>query len=234
MRIKSQLAAFSAGLRDSRLRNHSTTPIDAAHPYGDDWDAMHLGAMFIKQAPEPYDGIYSHYPDPDGPLDPSCSDMKEPTSGEAVFCYGPLLEQLQIPRGDRLLLPSHSSIGLAALAVTLEGARRILFELSYNRLDHTLDWSIQDLTRRGLLRGWTIVPPLFGQYKVGDKADSDLSRLGKGEGPKLSQLDGISYGLERSARKALNDTFFGPDLRPNRWTTEYWRGIGVDVAGPGI
>lgn len=155
-----------------------------------------------------------------------CSDITEPNTGDPAFCWGPMLENLGVPEDSRAILPSYHSIGLPAIAVTYEGAQRILYELSWKSLDNTLDWGIHKLLRAGRIRGLTVLPPLFGMYKIGDAADSDLVGV---EGDRKSPIEGHSEGIERSVRLALNEEFGGASRGPSRWSRKYWAEFGINV-----
>ena len=229
IRIKSHMASLSAGFHDSPLRNHSSTPVDAHHPYGLDWDILHMGNSWIRTAEAPYDKIHVHYPDPDRQTHPGCPQDFEP---QGSYCWGPLLEQLAVPAGHRALVPSFDSVGLTAIAVTQRGARKILFQMAWNRLETLTDWSIRNLLMRGDVEGWDVVPPLFGQYKIGGALDSDIDGRPEIQVPETASWTlGSSMGIERSAKAALAEQLSPAVDRPGRWSSQYWSEQAFDGQG---
>ena len=218
VRIKPQLESFSKGLKASILRDPNSITVDHQHPYGNDWDIMHLGAVIVFKGPAPYDRLNASYVDPDRPKDPGCLD---PYYG--MFCYSRILDYYAAANNSRIILPSYFATGLPAIAVTFEGASRILYELALKQLDNTLDYSIEGLLWKGHVKGWTVVPPLFGMW--GNTEDSDLF----GESKVRAPIEGFSAGIERSARQALNDQYNVTSTNSSRWTTDYWGGRGIDL-----
>lgn len=228
VRIKAQMAAFSRGVAANPLRNKTNNPVDAHHPYGMDWDTLHLGPAYVRIPKEPYRSMKSIYFDADRTKEPGCPGN---LWTKDLYCWDPLLKRYEVPADSRVILPTYDISGLPALAVTYTGAQRILYQLSWVELKTTLDWSITGLTMHGKLTGWTVVPPFFTQYKVGGDHDSDLDG-NRFFGDVKSEKDGVSLGIEQSARLALSNSFELPGSGPNRWSTQYWGEMGVHLVEP--
>lgn len=219
------MAAFARGMQTSEIRNGSSD--DASlHPYGVEWDILHLGNSRIRLAKPPYDTVHSVYEDVDSPKKPGC-----PNPFLGWFCWDRLIETLELPPNSRAILPSYDSVGLPAIAVTYHGAQQLLLQLSWIGADDTLDFSIRNLLKNGTLQGWDVLPPIFSMWKTGTAADSDLEKdLGLGGGAEItSQTEGSSPGIERSVRKELPTLLNGRVGQDNRWTEKYWKSFGVDV-----
>ncbi|KAK9326709.1 hypothetical protein V1520DRAFT_372565 [Lipomyces starkeyi] len=104
----------------------------------------------------------------------------------------------------RVLAPAYSTLKTTAYAITRRGAQRLLFLLSYiGDLKHgDVDQDITRLFQEGRLRGYSLTPPAFSQFKVGGTKDSDNENLlGSQEGK--GNLRGWSPDLNVSARKSM-------------------------------
>lgn len=225
MRIKTQLAALSRGLAASPLgdKSPSAIPVSAKHPYGMDWDIMHLGPGYSFLPPhEPYRSLHSTYEDPDRTQNLTCP---ENYWHENMYCWGPTLDYYHTNNDSRVILPSYHVAGLPAIAVTYTGAQRMLYHLTWVGLMKSLDMSIMDLIMGGKLNGWTVIPPFFTQFKVGGDQDSDLNSVQTVFDKVRSNLKGISPGIENTARQALCQTFESES--PTRWTKQYWADRGM-------
>lgn len=99
----------------------------------------------------------------------------------------------------------------AAYAITRNGAKKLLYELSYNRLEAAVDSEMARLTREGKLPGIVVTPPLMGQYRTGSRRDSEI------DGGNEAEFQGMGEGIPpdcvgRSARKILGGTIYGAEV----------------------
>lgn len=198
-----------------------SSPVTGAHrrdstkyPYGTDWDVMHLGVSRISASPNRDGRMPTAYHDPTLPQG-SYQDI-DCQHGGPWYCFSDFLKSLDTPGQSRVMTPSHEPIGLVALAVTLRGAQRLMYLLSWRGLDDGLDWSIRDYVKAGNLTGWTVVPPLFGSWNA-DKGDSDIN---SGVVSKPSNnLKGKSRGVRDSAREHLGDLMLDENAERTRLVT---------------
>lgn len=120
---------------------------------------------------------------------------------------------------QRVIIPDYASLGLAAIAVSFEGAQRLLHQLSWLGLEDGLDWSIRKMIEKGILHGWTVAPPLMGTWTVGDSLDSDINMETSGAhiaaGSKGNK-DGKASNIAHSARAAMGKML----EREEYWTKE--------------
>lgn len=181
---------------------------------------MHLAPSLAKSHPGPLgDTLATVYRDPDrGPTD-ICE-------LPPWYCYDEVLNRTNTPSDSRAIIPSFESVGLGAIAVSYRGAQRLLYHLSFKGLDDGVDWGIQKLLASGQLRGWTVVPPLIGNWKVGGPADSDLIEIWDLQ--EARNTNGRSPNLSQSARQALVREFERPD--DGFWTEDKWRAMGIAVS----
>lgn len=182
------------------------------------WDILWLGPSYEYAWPEPEHAPYVLYHDwtvADG-------DMAEP-GGAGVFA-GYQLKRAQ-EQGDaservRLVQRSRQPLGMAAYAVSLAGAAKILASAS-QAIEQPFDSTICALSRPrdpqgfrdhacvqtghlgdslasaddSILRSYSVWPPLVSQFRAADgQRDSDLS-VNRPKGP-LQTQDGPGYALE--------------------------------------
>jgi len=202
MSIKSQMHSFAQALQSSPLRESQDPKYSRYYPYGTDWDVMHLGISNITMPPAPYHKSFTAYHDPTLRAgvyrDAHCQKKK------TWYCFAPSLKALKTPQQSRAIIPSHGPIGLVAIAVTFRGAQRLLYLLSWQGkgLGDGLDCAIRDYMREGDLKGWTVIPPLFGSWTT-DAGDSDI-RVGATDSP-ANNMKGSPRGVEDSVRQHLGE-----------------------------
>lgn len=104
-------------------------------------------------------------------------------------------------------------ICLASYAVTLEGARRMLYEIGLMSLGGTVDGEFISRVVAGKAPSIMVVPPLMSQWKSGDmERDSDLryeQHLGDSSGPHIV----------RSIHRELRDLIYEKGLAVD-WSDE--------------
>lgn len=199
--IKLQLSHFAKSLKSFTLGPDGPAGPAASHPYGTDWDILHLGISNVTIPPEPFDRVSIEYHDETltpGPYrDTDCEGK-----GKPWYCFSPYLSRLELPEQSRAIIPSYRPVGLVAIAVSFTGAQRLLYLLSWKGLDEGLDWSIRDQLATGQLSGWTILPPLFGSWTT-SKSDSDIRHTGAYKA--ADNLKGRARGIGESARQQLGN-----------------------------
>ncbi|KAL9107229.1 MAG: hypothetical protein Q9227_007853 [Pyrenula ochraceoflavens] len=188
VRFKDQLALLSASLPNTT----------ETQPYGVGWDVLWLGhcmETLNRESPLP---VISSYVDASVPRLQSLPAFAR----DFLEYYGIQNEKM------RLVTRSHDPTCLSAYAVTLKGASKLLYELSYNKLEAAIDNDMGRLTRDGQLPGLIVTPPMVGQYKTGSRADSDIDGGNNAEkvpGGKGNKPDSV----ERSMRQELWKLVYG-------------------------
>ncbi|TQV96093.1 LPS glycosyltransferase [Cordyceps javanica] len=196
VKIHDILQDMSIQLRKGHLRRHKPTRYEAAYaPYGLDWDLLYLGTCWnVKGETRPASHIYE--------------DRNAPNSTEMDNNFPQELEYwgagaLKKPR-VRVIAPSWYPVCLTGYAVTLEGARNLLYQVgSGGGLTAPTDLEMINRIQSGHLRSLTIVPPLITHWLTGTASDSDTSQLtDDGTLPKGSN------NLRFSGRKALHEAVY--------------------------
>lgn len=127
------------------------------------------------------------------------------------------LDSYQVPLeergGYRIVQQSNYPVCLHAYGLTQRGAAKLLYLTSKGFIDDANDLTVARLTQRGLLNSYTVLPSLFGQWKVeGWRGNSDIkreatsrwsawwarARHGADEG-----LGGHAWDIERSIRREM-------------------------------
>ncbi|QSZ32297.1 hypothetical protein DSL72_001871 [Monilinia vaccinii-corymbosi] len=161
-------------------------------PYGLDWDIFYTGAFI-------------HYPDGDnlGPgiryHDKTVGTIKG--SGYEKMEFKWVAEDLQAYKAEdhqRVIHRAHTPYATAGYMVTLEGARRILYQLGLHQQTAPVDIDLLEALHRRDLNGLIVVPPLMAQYKTDDAAkNSDI------EAPKKPAVEGSGPCIAQSIRASL-------------------------------
>lgn len=250
VRLKPQLELTAAGARavmsslpDTLFptgRSSSTTPLS---PYGDDWDVLwlgHCGEPFPEDLPE----------NKDLPAD-------DP-GRQAMSRHWTILNDATVPPLDKITgivdFKAHAErtrwvhvtgapICTFAYALSLRGARKILYDLSVDKLSGPFDNALAGLCRRavgswsGLARGeavqgdrgldtkcLSVTPPLFFHHKARGpvSADSDIQDYGGGGGegedtpPSEVRVKGSTENIVWSARLNLLNMIAGREME-SQW-----------------
>ncbi|KAK6349439.1 hypothetical protein TWF696_005723 [Orbilia brochopaga] len=221
--VKDQLVAFSKALRSNPLRKPLTPEEVKRAPYGLDWDVMHLGTSRNIMAPPPLNRLFYRYDDPYST--PRTLTGTDNPCGLHFFCWTDILKQTKTADNQRVIFPSYEPVGLVALAVSFQGARKMLYDLSWRGLDTSMDFGVRDGCQRGYLKCWSVTPPIMSSWRVQGAGDSDLRNGGKGTpGVGVGNLQGEGVGLGWSARKQLQSEFEGHD---------YWKDGTIGWFGQG-
>ncbi|KAK7202366.1 hypothetical protein BZA70DRAFT_103920 [Myxozyma melibiosi] len=219
MNVKDQFEALARGLRNSTIRRPFSEEELETAPYGLDWDILHIGCSQVRIAGAPRDQAFTVYTDE---YRAPNHITKNPCNPFGYFCWEGLMKHAKLKENQRAIYPTHESVGLSAFAVTYTGAQRLLYQLSYKELTDTLDRSISKLTMQGAVRGWTVIPPMMGEFKVDSGKDTNLNVKADMFSKDVSNLKGHGPGLLRSARQSLTETWEGDSA--NYWVSEkaYW------------
>lgn len=200
--IKAQMHLFAEALQSSTLRSPEEARPSKARPYGLDWDVLHLGVSNVTMPPPPYHMSATIYHDSSlesvTDRDIGCENKRP------WYCFSPFLNAVGASEQSRIILPSHGPIGLVAIAVTLKGAQRLLFLLSWygQGMGDGLDFAIRNHLEAGDLTGWTVVPPVFGSWTT-KGGDSDI-RTGIEDKP-ANNMMGRPRGVQDTVRQHLKE-----------------------------
>lgn len=213
VRLKSQLQLVAHG---TRTLQGSTNPSNS--PYGDDWDLIWLGncgEVFPEQleenaskAPDSPEYIslatkFIIHGDPTVPPPPY-------VRGFQNFTENPHIRWVHVTGGP---------ICTFAYALSLEGARKVLFDLSVDHLVGPFDNALAGLCRRGRekerlgMRCYSITPPVFMHHKAKGyvNGDSDIQLVGGGQKGELREV-GATENIVWSARRNIREMIIGEDM----------------------
>ncbi|KAH7369750.1 hypothetical protein BKA65DRAFT_561042 [Rhexocercosporidium sp. MPI-PUGE-AT-0058] len=209
VRLKSQLQLIAHGAQSLQGSNRRTPN----SPFGDDWDLIWLGhcgevfpedleenASIEAESPE-YVSLatkYTIHGDPTVPSPPH-------TSGFQNFTASPHTRWVHITGGP---------ICTFAYALSLEGARKVLFDLSVDHLAGPFDNALAGLCRWGRdrkrlgMRCYSVTPPVFVHHKPKGyvSGDSDIQLVGgggKGELREVGNTENIVWSARRNARELI-------------------------------
>ncbi|KAK9366984.1 hypothetical protein V1509DRAFT_627878 [Lipomyces kononenkoae] len=208
--IKDTLETLSLQMQNSKIRVSEPSDYERANaPYGLDWDILYLGSWRHGTHPD-FQDVAMIWDDPDLPDGGVFRGGSKFSNGAALRNFGLTEEEMG---KKRVLSPSYYTLKTTAYAITRLGAQRLLFLLSYvGNLKHgDIDQDITRLFAEGKLRGYTLTPPAFSQFKVGGTKDSDNIKEGTTTSGK-GNLGGHNYFLKGSARQAMLDS-----LKVNNW-----------------
>lgn len=190
---------FTVGIREvlSSISTHLQTFTGATHgeDYGlvDDnsWDILHLGHCF------------SAGPPPDThPVSSQIFAAWEDEYAPDWYNHTSVLPNAKSPK-IRALHPTFKVACTQAYVVSLAGARRLLYEIGGpgGELDRPIDLVMLRKFRDGVLKGYTVEPSLFGQWKYGNIGDSDIPKdqewnIEKGSGKNV--IKGVMEEMKKS------------------------------------
>lgn len=250
VRLKPQLELTAAGARavisslPDKLfptgRSRSTTPIS---PYGDDWDVLwlgHCGEPFPEDLPENKD-----LPDEDQGLQAMARHwtiLNDATVPPLDKITG-IVDFKAHPERTRWIHVTGAPICSFAYALSQRGARKILYDMSVDKLSGPFDNALAGLCRRAvgswsrMTRGeavegdrgldakcLSVTPPLFFHHKAKGlvSADSDIQDYGGGSGegddqpPPEMRERGSTENIVWSARLNLFNMLAGREME-SQW-----------------
>ncbi|KAK9321819.1 hypothetical protein V1517DRAFT_277168 [Lipomyces orientalis] len=202
--IKDTMERLSLQMQNSKIRLQPPSDYERMNaPYGLDWDVLYVGSHKHGGNPDLKDSAQA-WDDPDVPGLKGVGGMGKGGILYALRLAG--LSDFDIEK-KRMLTPSYTTEKNTAYAITRQGAARLLFLLSYIG-DLKAGDVDQDMTRlfiEGRLKGYTLTPPAFSQFKVGGSKDSDNIKVGKTVNGK-GNVKGYSPYLKGSARRLIVDS----------------------------
>lgn len=156
----------------SNISSHLQNLTGAAHGEeyglvdGNSWDMLHLGHCFAARPP----------PDTH-PVSSRIMAAWEDEYAPEYYNYTSVLPGASTPR-IRVLHPTFKVACTQAYVVSLAGARRLLYGIGGpgGELYRPIDLVMLHQFKDGLLKGYTVQPSLFGQWKNGNIGDSDIPK----------------------------------------------------------
>jgi hypothetical protein len=210
VRLKSQLKLIALGALDLQYPPTEMSPPPESSPYGNDWDILwlgHCGEVFpemleenaIKPPTDPdlvsISRKYIIYPDSTVP-------PPEHTRGFQNFSAHPYTRWVHTTGGP---------ICSFAYALSQQGARKVLFDLSVDHLAGPFDNALAGLCRWGRgkerlgMRCLSVTPPLFSHHRAKGavNGDSDIQSIGTEELREVGATENIVWSARRNIRNNL-------------------------------
>ncbi|KAJ8100055.1 hypothetical protein POJ06DRAFT_123022 [Lipomyces tetrasporus] len=211
--VKQTFETLSLQMQDSKVRlTHPSDHERKIAPYGLDWDVLYVGSCKDGGNPD-FKGVSQIWDDPDVPS----AQQTSKSTLEALYNFG--LTDADIGK-KRVLAPAYWTLCTTAYAITRQGAKRLLLTMSYLGLHAAVDNDMSRIFRDGKLKGYTLSPPAFSQFRVGGTKDSDRVDIGQTREGK-GNTQGRSYNIKGSARQWMVD-----NLKLDNWE-EYRRATGA-------
>jgi len=155
------------------------------------WDMLHLGHCFSARPPSD-----TH------PVSSKIFEVWEDEYAPDWYKYTDVLPNAKSPK-LRALHPTFKVACTQAYVVSLAGARRLLYEIGGpgGELSRPIDLVMLHKFRDGALKGYTLEPSLFGQWKYGTAGDSDIPKeqewkIEKGSGKNV--IKGVMEEMKKS------------------------------------
>ncbi|KAG5913758.1 hypothetical protein E4U42_000890 [Claviceps africana] len=192
---------FSQHMKKTTLGKHTRTAYEKKHaPYGLEWDLIYFGSCWDiprKEKPHRHE---------------SYADSSAPNSNQMSYAYAQQLKDWGISVNEntrvRALAPSWYSVCTIGYAVTLEGARKLLYNVGNGAgLRGPVDLAMIQAVQDGKISALAVVPPFFTPWRKGTNTDSDINEPPK-EGEEKKADPAGSDNLKDSGRKAL-ETILG-------------------------
>ncbi|KAK9326710.1 hypothetical protein V1520DRAFT_350723 [Lipomyces starkeyi] len=214
--LKKTLENLSLQMQNSKIRVDEPSDYERANaPYGLDWDVLYLGSCKESSNPD-FRGVVQIWDDPDVPDVEIIKKTK--LTYETLQNFG--LSDEEIGQ-KRTLSPAYQTVCTTAYGITRRGAQRLLITMSYIGFHNAVDTDMSRIFREGGLRGYTLTPPAFSQFRVGGSRDTDNRDPGD---PRLGDsitgrgnLHGYNKKLKGSVRWSMVE-----DLQFDNWA-EYRR-----------
>ncbi|KAK9314011.1 hypothetical protein V1522DRAFT_412567 [Lipomyces starkeyi] len=188
---------LSTQMQDNRIRTTPPTEHEKkAAPYGLDWDVLYVGQCSDRSNEDRLDLVHI-YEDPNVP---SRHDTFDHFVGQlqSLGIHGRNLGKM------RAIAPAWSPVCTMGYAITRKGAERLILDLSYRGITAAIDIDIIRKLQQGIIRGYSITPPLFSAWRVDGAKDSDNQGLEKDQSELGSgNRQGYSHSMKTSARKEM-------------------------------
>lgn len=222
VRLRSQLEEVAKGARE--LLSPRGAPSDPHSPYGDSWDVLwigHCGEPFPelleenRDKPEDHPGMrymrHKYVIENDPTVPPP-----EHTTGLVDFHANPHTRWVHI---------TAAPICTFAYALSQQGARKVLFDLSVDRLTGAFDNALAGLCRRSVAavgeenaegdrglntRCISVTPPVFFHHKAKGRIAGD-SDIHGGEGDEVREK-GTTENIVWSARNNIRNMIMGTEM----------------------
>ncbi|TGO61323.1 hypothetical protein BCON_0028g00400 [Botryotinia convoluta] len=221
-RLKSQLLTFAAGSKF--IQYSSTIPSYLVSPYGDDWDLLwlgHCGEVFPETLDE-YKSLSSSSPEI-AHLSRKYIINSDPTVAPPIHFKG-FQNATQNPY-TRWVHISGGPICTFAYALSQQGARKVLWDLSVDKLAGPFDNALAGLCRWGRdskrlgMRCISVTPGLFQHHKARGwiGGDSDIQKVGSAN--REVREKGVTENVVWSARMNVREMLMGEKIR-GQWDDE--------------
>ncbi|TGO20587.1 hypothetical protein BPAE_0284g00140 [Botrytis paeoniae] len=215
-RLKSQLLTFAAGSKF--IQYSSTTPSNLVSPYGDDWDLLwlgHCGEVFPENLDE-YKSLASSSPEI-AHLSRKYIVTSDPTVAPPMHFKG-FQNATQNPY-TRWVHISGGPICTFAYALSQQGAKKVLWDLSVDKLAGPFDNALAGLCRWGRdskrlgMRCISVTPGLFQHHKARGwiGGDSDIQKVGSAKGEVREK--GVTENVVWSVRMNVREMLMGEKIR---------------------
>ncbi|KAI0534955.1 hypothetical protein GGR58DRAFT_480962 [Xylaria digitata] len=204
VRLKTQLKQIAKGTR------HFMPPGKALSPYGDGWDVLwlgHCGEIFPEVLPE-NEGKPKH---------PKYTILNDKTVPPIDKITG-LVEFAKYPEYTRWVHVSGGPICSFAYALSQTGARKVLFDLSIDRLGGPFDNALAGFCRDGAsgnldglqAKCLSVTPPIFFHHRAKGRldSDSDIQTITSTD----MREKGMTENIMWSARNNLRNMMLGLEM----------------------
>ncbi|KAE8149570.1 hypothetical protein BDV25DRAFT_172761 [Aspergillus avenaceus] len=216
--LRQQLAEFARGVRT--LTNNQAESKKA--PYGTNWDILWVGGCASGAKKNETD----FYVIPKDPTVPNTK-IRGPWESEAGPSDQWMKKHPEWPiDSTRYIYRANMGCCTFGYAVTLEGARRILAELSVNYLNLPVDNAMSDLcagSNRPRIRCYAPFPNLIGTFRARGYVSRD-SDIDQWEDRKFEYHDAQAYNMVFSTRLNIHRLVAGEKTVYNQWreTPDPW------------
>jgi hypothetical protein len=107
---------------------------------------------------------------------------------------------------QRIIAPSWYPVCLVGYAVTRKGAQKLIYNSGLRGFSAPIDLLVIDLIQKGILKSYTVIPPLFSPINPKGPSDSDINE-DNGEASDAQTPAKKSENLRKSGREALKEEF---------------------------